>query len=36
MFANDALGIADTFIKEVKTLYIIWGQACDNNVYNVQ
>ena len=51
MFGDDALGIADSFIKEVKTLYIIrgkadsfrvfyifyiiWGQDCENNVYNV-
>ena len=35
MFVDDALGIADSFIKEVKTLYIIWGQDCNNIVYNV-
>ena len=34
MFGDDALGIADSFIKEVKMLYIIWGQDCDNNEYN--
>ena len=34
MFVDDALGIADSFIKEVNTLYIIWGQDCDNNEYN--
>ena len=35
MFGDAVLGIADIFIKEVKMLYIIWGQDCDNNVYNV-
>ena len=35
MFGDDTLGISDSFIKEVKMLYIIWGKASDNNVYSV-
>ena len=37
MFGEElsALGVADSFIKVVKTLYIIWDKDCDINVYNV-
>ena len=34
MFGDDALGIADSF-RVFYIFYIIWGQDCENNVYNV-